>query len=98
MITGAGSTDAVATFTVAETSVGVTRSAAVATSTAEAEEVSTVDTEAVDPMAAVMAVDTGKFLNSSTPQTAGSTLCRPFPFWFERGAKPAMRNAFAVAT
>jgi hypothetical protein len=110
-ITGIGSTvaetfvaavtsvaDAVASFTaaMAVTSTAVTHSAA-AVATSMAEETSTVDTVAADPMAAVMA-DTGKFLNSSTPQTAGSTLCWPFSFWFGPGAKPAMRNAFVVAT
>jgi hypothetical protein len=88
--------DTVATVTVEETSTAATRSAAVATSTAE--EVSTVDTVAADPMAAMVAAtaDAGKFLDSSTPQTAGSTLCRPFSFLFEREAR--RRNAFVVAT
>jgi hypothetical protein len=90
--------DAVASFTaamavtstVAEASVGATHSTAAAST---AEEVSTVDAVGADPMVAVMAVDTGKFLDSSThPQTAGSTLCRPFPFWFGLGAKPATRK------
>jgi hypothetical protein len=83
------------TSTVAEASVGVTHSAAAAST---AEEVFMVDTVGADPMVAVMAADAGKFLDSSTPLTAGSTLCRPFPFWFGPRAKRATRNAFVVAT
>jgi hypothetical protein len=92
--------DAVASFTaamavtstVAEASVGVTHSAA-AVATSMAEGAFMVDTVGADPMVAVMAVDTGKFLDSSTPpHTAGSTLCRPFPFLSGLGAKPATRK------
>jgi len=73
------STAAVAgTFTVAETS------------TAEAHSAEADLTVAADSMAEAMVAvgsmvaataDAGKFPQSSTPQTAGSTLCRPFPFW-----------------
>jgi hypothetical protein len=66
-----------------------TRAAAGAASTVEeGSTVAAVFTEA----------DIDKFFDSSTPHTAGSTLCRPFPFWFGLGAKPATRNAFVVAT
>jgi hypothetical protein len=66
--------DAVASFTaamavtstVAEASTAVTHSAA-AVATSMAEEAFMVDTVGADPMVAVMAVDTGKFLDSSTP-------------------------------
>jgi hypothetical protein len=98
----AGTSTAAGASAAVTQSVVETQSAVVAAFTAE--EVSTV----VDTVAAATA-DAGKFLRSSTPQTAGSTLCRPFPFWvrirYENEAmllpsakNPTTRNALVVAT
>ena len=73
--------DLAVTSMVAETSTAATHSAVVAT-TSMAVAASMVDMEGAGPMAAGTA-DTGKFLNGSTPQTVGSTLCRPFSFVYE---------------
>jgi hypothetical protein len=102
----AGTSTAAGASAAVTQSVVETQSAVVAAFTAE--EVSTV----VDTVAAATAAataDAGKFLRSSTPQTAGSTLCRPFPFWvrirYENEAmllpsakNPTTRNALVVAT
>jgi hypothetical protein len=97
--------DAVASFTaamavtstVAEASTAVTHSAA-AVATSMAEEAFMVDTVGADPMVAVMAVDTGKFLDSSTPpRRPAARSAGRFLFGLDSARNPRPGNAFVVA-